>query len=88
MLLNTLLWNASHPRRYLPEDYHVYLAQDGKTELEGPGWKDDQPWIMTWVDPCGMTVAIRRKVGKKGGVGEEKPFWETNGYEMLPRNGV
>ncbi|KAH7025167.1 uncharacterized protein B0I36DRAFT_387511 [Microdochium trichocladiopsis] len=34
MLLNSLLWNAWHPARYLPRETHVYLAQDG-TEVEG-----------------------------------------------------
>ncbi|KAI9150430.1 RTA1 domain protein [Paramyrothecium foliicola] len=37
MLTNSLLWNARHPRLYLPEDYHIYLAQDGVTEIVGPG---------------------------------------------------
>lgn len=84
MLLNTVLWNFRHPRHYLPEDYHVYLAQDGRTELTGPGWKDDMPWFWTFIDPCGLTAAILGATRKK-----EKPFWETNGYEhMLSKRGV
>lgn len=79
MLLNTLLWNYRHPRRYLPEDYHVYLAQDGQTELKGPGWKDEMPWFMTFIDPCGLTTAVTG-----GGRKKEKPFWETNGFEHVP----
>jgi hypothetical protein len=79
MLLNTVLWNYMHPRHYLPEDYHVYLAQDGKTKLKGPGWTDDMPWFMTFLDPCGLTA---RLVG--GGRRKETPFWETNGYEHIP----
>jgi hypothetical protein len=73
MLVNTVLWNYRHPRQYLPEDYHVYLAQDGLTELRGPGWKDDMPWFMTFIDPCGMTAAVTG-----GGRRKEKPFWETD----------
>jgi hypothetical protein len=53
--------------------YHVYLAQDGLTELRGPGWKDDMPWFMTFIDPCGMTAAVTG-----GGRRKEKPFWETD----------
>lgn len=75
MLVNSVLWNFRHPRRYLPEDYHEYLAQDGCTELVGPGWKDDMPWFMTFIDPCGLTAAL---LGNKRN--KEKPFWEMNGY--------
>lgn len=81
MFWNSILWNVRHPRRYLPEDYHVYLAQDGKTELLGPGWKDDQNWIMTFLDPCGLTVKL---MGGGGRANKEKPFWESNGYENVP----
>lgn len=69
MLINELLWNAMHPRRFLPKDYHVYLAQDGKTELQGPGWDDDRGFVMTMVDPLGCMDR-----------GKETPFWETNGF--------
>ncbi|KAF2634132.1 RTA1 domain protein [Massarina eburnea CBS 473.64] len=76
MYWNSVLWNASHPCHHLPEDYHVYLAQDGMTELRGPGWKGDQNWIMSFLDPCGL-------LGR--GKGKEKPFWEDNGYsDHLP----
>lgn len=76
MLVNTVLWNYRHPRRYLPEDYHTYLAQDGQTELKGPGWKDNMPWFMTFIDPCGMSVSLTGR-GRK----TERPFWEGNGYD-------
>ncbi|EFQ87500.1 hypothetical protein CFE70_000817 [Pyrenophora teres f. teres 0-1] len=36
MLINSFLWNVRHPGPYLPEDPHIYLAQDG-TEVEGEG---------------------------------------------------
>ncbi|EEP80582.1 conserved hypothetical protein [Uncinocarpus reesii 1704] len=71
MLINSAMWNWWHPRRYLPESYNTYLAQDGITELEGPGWKDDRPVWLTLIDPFGFV----NWSGKK-----EKPFWETNGY--------
>ncbi|KAL1602236.1 hypothetical protein SLS59_004923 [Nothophoma quercina] len=79
MLVNTVLWNYRHPRRYPPEDYHAYLAQDGQTELKGPGWKDDMPWFMTFIDPCGLTAAVTG-----GGRTKEPPFWELNGFEHIP----
>jgi hypothetical protein len=80
MLINTVLWNYRHPRHYLPEDYHTYLAQDGQTELQGPGWKDDMPWFVTFIDPCGMTAAVTG-----GGRKKQKPFWETSGCEPFER---
>ncbi|KAL5391710.1 hypothetical protein DPSP01_001002 [Paraphaeosphaeria sporulosa] len=81
MLSNSFLWNGSHPRLYLPQDYHVYLAQDGKTELQGPGWESEQSWIMTFIDPCGLTAMLagNNNKGKK-----QRPFWETNGFENVP----
>lgn len=85
MYWNSVLWNARHPRHYLPEDYHVYLAQDGKTELKGPGWEDDLPWFVTFIDPCGLTAwVIKKERGGKNGPKEKKKFWETNGFENVP----
>ena len=81
MLSNSFLWNGSHPRLYLPEDYHVYLAQDGVTELQGPGWESEQSWIMTFIDPCGLTAMLSGQ-NKQGG--QNKKFWETNGFENVP----
>ncbi|KAK2593805.1 hypothetical protein QQS21_008462 [Conoideocrella luteorostrata] len=74
MLANELLWNLMHPRRFLPVDIHTYLAQDGATELRGPGWKDERPFIVTLCDPLGCMAT-----GKK-----TTPFWETNGFGKMP----
>ncbi|KAH8424444.1 uncharacterized protein LDX57_002195 [Aspergillus melleus] len=46
MLTNTLLWNGRRPRHYLPQHRNIYLAQDGVTELEGPGWKDNRTFLV------------------------------------------
>ncbi|PVI05382.1 hypothetical protein DM02DRAFT_639353 [Periconia macrospinosa] len=73
MFVNSALWNVLHPRKYLPEDYRVYLAQDGRTELMGPGWNDGQNWLMTFIDPFGWFL-------KQEGA-SKRPFWETNGFE-------
>lgn len=77
MVVNMVLWNARHPHRYLPQDYHVYLKQDGKSEVLGPGWKDDVPWWMTFIDPCGLSARMRGKATKK-------PFWDTDEWETIP----
>lgn len=34
MLVNSVLWTIRHPGPYLPQDHHIYLAQDG-TEAKG-----------------------------------------------------
>lgn len=74
MLANSFLWNFRHPRRYLPENYHTYLAQDGITELDGPGWKDERSFLITALDPFGFFAKGRK---------QQQPFWETNGYEHV-----
>src|SRR5699024_3001182 len=51
MACNCALFNARHPRRYLPRNNTIYLAQDGVTEVEGPGFKDPRPFWQTLVDP-------------------------------------
>ncbi len=54
MLVNVALWNIRHPRRYLPQDYRIYLAKDGVTEIQGPGWDDKRVFLMTLIDPFGF----------------------------------
>jgi hypothetical protein len=80
MLSNSFLWNGAHPGRCLPENYHIYLAQDGKTELQGPGWETKQNWIMTFIDPCGLTAMLTGMDKEK----QERPFWEMNGFQNVP----
>lgn len=75
MLINTCLWNVRHPRRYLPQSPRTYLAQDGSVELEGPGWDDTRPWLVTLVDPFGFMASGKEKT--------RPPFWETNGYAAV-----
>ena len=76
MLLNSVLWNIWHPRRYLPESPERYLAQDGKTEVKGPGWKDTRSLTETFLDPFAALTA-------RGG--HQRPFWEHNGYKLKRR---
>ncbi|KAB8231215.1 uncharacterized protein BDW43DRAFT_320888 [Aspergillus alliaceus] len=74
MLVNSCLWNWQHPRRYLPAESNIYLAQDGETELKGPGWKDQRPFLVTFCDPFGWFDSNKTK---------ERPFWENNGYTHI-----
>ncbi|PNS16020.1 hypothetical protein CAC42_4421 [Sphaceloma murrayae] len=67
LLISIGWWNFFHPRHYLPEDYHIYLAQDGVTERIGGGWIDDRPFIWTVLDPFGICM----------GKPTTKPFWEV-----------
>jgi hypothetical protein len=71
MMINTFLLNFSHPMRYLPRNNKVYLALDGVTEVEGPGYDDKRHWLVTVVDPFDLASALR---GKK----LEERFWETH----------
>ncbi|KAK2810379.1 hypothetical protein FQN50_003110 [Emmonsiellopsis sp. PD_5] len=85
MLSNSALWNGSHPHRYLPADYNIYLARDGVSEMVGPGWEDERSFFITLLDPFGW-VFKSEKNGKAG-----RPFWETDGvggkYESAASSG-
>ncbi|KAL2147165.1 hypothetical protein VTI28DRAFT_595 [Corynascus sepedonium] len=80
MLANVLLWNSLHPRHRcggnLPRDHRHYLAQDGETELDGPGWADRRNVVMTFIDPFGLFAMCEKE--RKGEL-----FWEENGYHHL-----
>jgi hypothetical protein len=81
MLVNVWLWVVRHPRRYLPQSHKVYIAQDGETELEGPGWGDKRNVVMTTIDPFGLLAMCEKE--RKG-----TAYWEENGYHhLLERKG-
>ncbi|KAH8179516.1 RTA1 like protein [Sarocladium implicatum] len=71
MLLNCYMFNLRHPRRYLPRNNKIYLAQDGVTEVEGPGFKDPRPFWQTIIDPFDLTGLT------KGRSNQSDKFWET-----------
>lgn len=71
MLVNSVLWNVRNPRRHLPKNNHVYLAEDGRTELEGEDKTDGRPLLATVIDPFGI-VLRKKKVSR--------PFGELNSY--------
>jgi hypothetical protein len=75
MLANTFLLNAFHPGKRLPASNSVFLARDGVTEREGPGWADDRPWLVTVFDPFDVWGLIR-------GRDKAKPFWDMSDEEL------
>ena len=72
MVLNTYLMNAYPPAKYLPANHKIYLATDGKTELEGPGAADKRPFWLTLVDPFDIVGLVRGRDAKNR-------FWEKDG---------
>lgn len=74
MLLNSVMLNVWPPAKYLPADNQVYLARDGKTELQGPGWEDKRPFLLTLFDPFNIGGLIRGEDAKDR-------FWEKDGIE-------
>jgi hypothetical protein len=71
MVTNTFWLNVRHTMRYLPRDNKIYLAQDGVTEIQGPGYEDKRLFIVTIFDPFDF-------VGMCRGRNMEKRFWETH----------
>jgi hypothetical protein len=72
MLLNSVLLNIWPPLKYLPHNNKVYLAVDGKTEIEGPGMVEHRPFLLTLVDPFDL-------VGLVTGQDNKNRFWEKDG---------
>lgn len=75
MVVNTLLMNVMHPMKVLPENTKIYLARDGVTEIEGPGYVDRRKFWVTLVDPFDLNGVFRKRSGK------EERFWEMPGQE-------
>lgn len=53
--------------------------QNGQTESNGLGWKDNVGWLISVIDFCGLTVAL-----VSGGRNTEKLFRESDGFEGIP----
>lgn len=79
MLFNSVLLNVYPPAKYLPRNYKIYLAMDGKTEIEGPGMVDKRPFLMTLFDPFDIAGLVAGKDNKN-------KFWEKDGIGG-PREG-
>ncbi|KAH6614725.1 hypothetical protein B0J18DRAFT_306392 [Chaetomium sp. MPI-SDFR-AT-0129] len=77
MLVNHVLMNVRHPRKYLPQSTKTYLSlEDGVTEVRGPGYKDGRPFVVTLLDPFDIWGLVKGK-GKE----KEKQFWERGDVE-------
>ena len=57
--------------RFLPRDNKIYLAEDGVTEVLGPGYEDKRGFLATLVDPFDL-------VGMAKGRNMNERFWETH----------
>jgi RTA1 like protein len=72
MLVNSYLLNIYPPAKYLPANHKIYLAVDGKTELEGPGMVEKRLFIFTLLDPFDIVGIITKRDNKN-------KFWEKDG---------
>jgi hypothetical protein len=77
MLINSMLWNVWTPGRYLPQSYHVYLAQDGRTELESEGITDKRPLLAKAGSILTFGLLFRRK-------DQSQTFEELSEYPVAP----
>jgi hypothetical protein len=69
MFSNTTLLSIFHPMQRLPRSNKIYLAPDGVTEVEGPGYQDRRPFLLTVFDPFDFTRLIMRK--------KDVRYWEA-----------
>lgn len=69
MLINSVIWSVWNPGRYLPINRHIYLARDGKTELEAKVQKAGRPWLALLT----LGIFFREKQ-------EYHPFLEIDNY--------
>ncbi|KAJ5988936.1 RTA-like protein [Penicillium waksmanii] len=74
MYSNSTLLNVFHPMQVLPRNNKIYLAQDGVTEIEGPGYKDPRNFILTFFDPFDIYGLIVNK-------GKKEKYWETQAQQ-------
>ena len=76
MLANSVLLNVMHPGKFLPQDNKVYLATDGKTEVQGPGWRDTRRWYWQIADPFDLRSCCGRS--------KQVEYWKTAVDECHP----
>jgi len=67
MLINSILWNIWNPGRYLPRDYHVYLAEDGSAELRGNEEPDDRSLLLRILSLLTFGLLFRQKTTNRLG---------------------
>ncbi|CRG92581.1 Cytochrome bc complex cytochrome b subunit [Talaromyces islandicus] len=69
MYANTTMLNFLHPMKKLPKSNKIYLAKDGVTEVEGPGFQDKRPLLLTFLDPFDVVGMVMMKK-------RHEKFWE------------
>lgn len=79
LLVLSVIFNVYHPAKYLPKSEKIYLAKDGVTEIEGPGYKDERGWIVSLVDPFDV-------VGIMNGRDKKTRFWDDGQNTELVQN--
>ena len=77
MIINSALLNVRHPALYLPRNNKIYLAQDGVTEIEGPGFSDKRMFLWTILDPFDI-------VGWVKGRDKATRYWEEQQEMGIP----
>lgn len=75
MLVNSVIWNVWNPGRYLPQDYNVYLADDGRTELIREGKPDQRSSIAKIASTLTFGLLFRPNKG-------DGSFTELNEYPV------
>ena len=75
MLTNSALLNVRHPARFLPRSNKIYLAQDGVTEIVGPGYEDKRNFLLTIFDPFDIVGLVK---GRDKGA----RYWEEEQQEV------
>lgn len=78
MLINSVLWNVWNPGRYLPRKHHVYLAPDGRGEIEGQDVEDERPLLKKAGAVLSFGLLWRRKEGNLS-------FEELHNYPVAER---
>jgi hypothetical protein len=79
MLANSILLNFRHPEMYLSRNNKIYSLDDGVTEIEGPGFEDKRPILVTCIDPFDI-------IGLFQGRDKKTRYWE-NHERIVPLNG-
>ena len=68
MITNSVMYNFRHPASFLPSNNKIYLAEDGVTEIEGPGYEDSRNFIITILDPFDLIGLIKGR--------DKQKYWE------------
>ncbi|KAK6954615.1 hypothetical protein Daesc_004582 [Daldinia eschscholtzii] len=65
MLINSVLWNAWHPGRFLPKEHHIYLSREG-IEVHGEKEVDDRLLLEKIANVLAFGLLFRKKKQPQG----------------------